>query len=89
MLYVINCLINRISMCNQILKGTAEEWRIVFIVTAVFYVIGAIPFLLLVDDKVQHWNDLDSSSNETSDVVDQDTNNLDVNEMKKVVGSSN
>ena len=36
-------------------KGTSEEWRIVFIVTAVFYALGGLPFLLFARGEVEKW----------------------------------
>lgn len=42
-------------------KGTAEEWRLVFIVTAVFYLIGGIPYIFLAKGEVEKWAILEST----------------------------
>lgn len=36
-------------------QGTSEEWRIVFIVTAIFYACGGLPFLLFAGGEVEKW----------------------------------
>ena len=37
------------------LKKTQAEWRIVFSVTAVMYLIGALAFLIFADCNIQPW----------------------------------
>lgn len=52
------------------LKGTVEEWRVVFFVTAAFYVIGGIPYAFCAQGDVEEWALLENvEANNKSEII--------------------
>ena len=49
---------------NLYFKGSLHEWRIVFIVTASIYLIGAIPYIIFAKGEVQQWAAANKKSND-------------------------